>query len=159
MTNSMWVTLCMLVKAVSPNLFLWPIVCEWHCTSCEMQSHHIFSYDKQHVSEITHFVKGSLITSFPNRVLVTLHTLWKAASSHFSLWPPASEWDCTFCERQFHHNLFMPNSKWVIHLWKSHHIFPYGEQDVSNIAHPVKGNLILWPTASSSEPHCTFCAR
>ena len=32
---------------------------------CERQFHHILSYDQQKVSDIVHFVKGSLITSFP----------------------------------------------------------------------------------------------
>ena len=58
------------------------------------QFHHIFSYDWQVVSDIAHFVKGSLITSFPltNSEWVTLHILWKAVSSHLFLWPTASEW-------------------------------------------------------------------
>ena len=43
MTNSLWVMLHMLWKAVSPHLFLWPTGCEY----------------------IAHFVKGSLITSSP----------------------------------------------------------------------------------------------
>ena len=45
--------------------FLSPTVCEWHCTFCERQSHHICSYHQQGVSwHVTHFVKGSFITSF-----------------------------------------------------------------------------------------------
>jgi len=58
------------------NLFLWPTVCEWHCTFCEWQSHHIISYDQlQSVSNIAHFVNGSLITSFlmTKSMWVTLH--------------------------------------------------------------------------------------
>ena len=62
MTNSEWVTLQILWKAVSSHLFLWPTVGEWHCTFCERQSHHIFSYDQQEVSDMAHFVEGSLIT-------------------------------------------------------------------------------------------------
>ncbi len=63
MTNSKWVTLDVLLKAtVSSHLFQWPTVCEWHCTFW----HYIFSHDQQGVSDIhAHFVKGSLITSFP----------------------------------------------------------------------------------------------
>ena len=162
MTNSMWVTLDILWKAVSSHLYLWPTVCEWHWTFCERQSHHIFSHDQQQVSDIAHFVKGSLITSFPmtNSLRVTLHILWKAVWSHLFPWPTASKWHCTFCERQ------------------SHHIFSYDQQQVSDIAHFVKGSLItsvpmtnrmwvtlhilwkavsshlfLWPTGS--EWHCT----
>ena len=123
---------------------------------CKRQSHHIFSYD-QRVS--AHFVKSSLITSFPvtNRLWVTLHILWKAVSSHLSLWPTVCECCCTFCERQ------------------SHHICSYDQQQVSDIVHSVKGSLImtnrkwvtlhilwkavsshlfLWPTAS--EWYCTL---
>ena len=99
MTNREWVTLHILWKGVSSHLFLWPTGSEWYCTFCERQSHHIFSYDQQPVSGIAHFVKGSLITSFPmiNRLWVTLHILWKAVSSHLFLWPTDCEWHCTFC--------------------------------------------------------------
>ena len=162
MINSLWVTLHILWKAVSSHLFLWPTACEWHCTFCERQSshlflwptgsewhctfcerqsHHIFSYDQQRVSDIAHFVKGSLITSLPmaNREWVTLHILWKAVSSHLFLWPTVCEWHCTFCERQ------------------SHHI--YDQQDVSEIAHFVKGSLITSFPVTGCEWHCTFCER
>ena len=126
MINRRWVTLHILWKAVSSYLFLWPTGGEWHCIFCERQSHHIFSYDQQRVSDIVYFVKGSLITSFPmtNSGWVTLHILWKAVSSHLSLWPTGGEWHCIFCERQ------------------SHHIFSYDQQWVSDIAHFVKGSLI-----------------
>ncbi len=170
MSNREWVTLHILWKAVSSHLFLWPTASEWHYTFCERQSHHIFSYDQQRVSDIGHFVKGSLITSFPmtNSLWVTLYILWKAVSwsSHHFLWPTACEWHYTFCERQSH----------------DHHIFSYDQQPVSDIANFVKGSLItsfpmtnrlwvtlhilwkavsshlfLWPTGS--EWHCTFCER
>ena len=142
MTNSKWVTLHILWKAVSLHLFLWPTGSEWHCTLCERQSHCISSYDQQSVSDIAHFVKGSLIASYPitNSLWVTLHILWKAVSLHLFLWPTGSEWHCTYCERQ------------------SHCIFPYDQQRVSDIAHFVKDSLIhlfIWPTGS--EWHCTFC--
>ena len=126
MTNRMWATLDILWKAVSSHPFLWPTgLSEWHCTSMEG----IFSYDQQYVSDIAHFVKGSLtsflwptgcewqtlhilwkavITSFPFtnfRLWVTLHILCKAVSSHIFLWPTGCEWCCTFCERQSHHIL------------------------------------------------------
>ena len=102
-TNSLWVTLHILWKAVPSHLFPCPTECKWHCTSNE----------------------GSLFISFPmiNRKWVTLHILWKAvhhiflhdwqlvsdilwkvASLHLFLWPMAgSEWYCTVCEWEFHH--------------------------------------------------------
>ena len=109
------------------NHFLWPTACEWHCTFCENQFHDIFSYDQQLVSDIAHFVKSSLMTSFPmtNRKWVTLHILWKAVSWHLFLWPTASECHCTFCE------------------WKFHDIFSYDQQKVSIIAHFVKSSPSL----------------
>ena len=166
MTNSKWVTFHILWKAVPSHLFLWPTGSVWYCTFCERQSDHIFSYDQQEVSDIEHFVRGSLITSFPmtDRKWVTLHFLWKAVSSHLFLWPTACEWHCTFCERQ------------------SHHIFSYGQQQVSDIALFVQGSLFtsfpmtnrewvtlhilfksvsshlfLWPIGS--EWYCTLCER
>jgi hypothetical protein len=49
---------------------------------CGRQSHLIFSHDKQQVSDIAHFVKGSLITSFfpiTNSKQVTLHIFVKGS--------------------------------------------------------------------------------
>ena len=40
------------------------IACEWHGTVRETQYHHILFYDQQWVSDIAHFVKGSLVISF-----------------------------------------------------------------------------------------------
>ena len=166
-TNRMWVTLHSLWKAVTSHISLSPTGCEWHCTFCERQPHHIFSYDQQQVSEIAHFVKGSLITSFPitNRMWVTLHTLWKLVLSHPFLWPTVCEWNCSFC------------------VCQSHHIVPYDQQLVSDIVtHFVNGILIpffpitnrmwvtlhtLWKRVSSqhflwltaSQWYCTFCER
>ena len=96
MTNSEWVTLCILWKAVLLHLVLWPTGSEWHCTFCERQYHHICSYDQQGVSDIAHFVKGSLshhIFSYDKQLVsvVTLHILWKAISLHLFLWPTGSE--------------------------------------------------------------------
>ena len=131
----------LLWKAVLSHLFLWPTVCKWHYTLCQMQPHHmtnrkwvtlhilckvILSHDQQFVSlDMAHFVKGTLITSCPmtNRKCVTLHILWKAVTSHHFLWPIVCEWYCTFCERQ------------------SHHIISYNWQFVSDVAHFVKGSL------------------
>ena len=152
MTNSEWVTLHIPWKAVSSHLFPWPTASEWHCTFYERQSHYIFFYDQQEVSDIiAHLMKGSLITSFPvmsNRLWVTLHILWKAVSlSHLFLWkqrvsdilhsvkdslmtsfpkPTVSEWHCIFYEGQ------------------SHHIFFYDQQEVRNITHFMKGSLITF---------------
>ena len=88
--------LCKATIQVSSHLFQWPTGSEW-CgtfyfvkdsliTSFPMtrmsvtlhmlwrQSHHIYSYVQQEVSDIAHVVKHSLITSFPmtNREWVTL---------------------------------------------------------------------------------------
>ena len=189
MTNRKWVTLHVLWKAVSSHLFwLWPTASEWHCTFCERQSHHIFSYDQQEVSDIAHIVKGSCITCFPiqqrvsyirhfvrssftsllmtNRKWVTLHR-GSFITSFLTTNLTGSKWHCTFCERQ------------------SHQILSYDQQEVSDIAHFVKGSLIrsylmtwtnrkwvtlhiLWKAVSSdllwlgptgSEWHCTFCEQ
>ena len=166
MATSKLVTFHILWEEILAHLCLWPTASEWHCTFCERQSDHIFSYDQQVVSDIAHFVKEGLITSFPmtNSQWVTLHILWKAVWSHLFLWPTASEWHCTFCERQ------------------SDHIFSYDQQQVSNIVHfmrdslitsfsmtnskwvtvkiflkAVSSHLFLWPPVC--EWHCTFCKR
>ncbi len=200
------------VKGASSHLFLCSIGSEWYCTFCKRQSHHIFSsgqlqkvsdiehfmnshdsshlsYDQQEASDIGHFVKGSLITSCPmtNSKWVTLYIWWQVVSSHLSIWPTASEWYCTFCERKSHHtfSILWPTASewhWTFCERQSHHIFSYDQQQVSDIAHSVKGILVisspmtkrkwvtmhilwkvvswhlhLWPTAS--EWHCTFCER
>ena len=141
-----WVTLHILWKAVSSPLLLCPTGSEWHWTLDERQSHHIFSYHQleQKVSDIAHFVKGSLITtSFPiiNSLWVILHILWKTASSHLFLLPTGcewysmhilwkvvslhlcpsttgSEWHCTFYERLITSLQPITNSLWVtLHIW------------------------------------------
>ena len=104
----------------------------------DSKSHHIHSYDQQGVSNISHFMKGSLIISFPmtlNSEWVTLHIL----SSHLLLCPIASECHGTFCERLSHY-IFSHDQQFVsdtathfeneslIHFW-------YDQQRVSNIAH------------------------
>ena len=157
MTNSQWVTFHILWKAVSSHLFLWPIASKSHC---EQQSHHITSYGQQGVSDIPHFVKGSLVPSFAmtNSQWVILHIMWKAVLSHLFLWPTAGEW-AHFVKGSLIISLPMTNSLWVtLHiLWKavslylfyhqqgvgdipnfvkgSHHIFSYDQQLVSDIAH------------------------
>ena len=188
MTNRQWVTFHIVWKAVSSHPFLWwPIGSEWHCTFCERQSHHIFSCGQQEVSDMAHFVKGILITSFPmtNREWVTLHILWNAVSSHFFLWWTVCEY-CTFLKRQSHNvfsydkqkvsldiahfmkgrlipSFLMTNRKWVIlHiLWKALIIsFPMTNSEWVTLH-------ILWKAVSSHlficltacEWHCTFCER
>ena len=77
MIDSEWVSLDILCKAVSSHFFLWLTGCEWDCTFCERQSHHIFS--------------------MTNSLWVRLHILWKAVSSDLFLWPTGCEWQQTFC--------------------------------------------------------------
>ena len=106
--NQQWVSnkLHILWKTVSSHLFLWPIASEWHWRYFWRQSHHTFFYDQQSVSDIAHFAKGSLITSFPmsNSKWAMLQILWKTASLHLALLPTACEkLHCTFCERQSDH--------------------------------------------------------
>ena len=149
-TNSLWVTLHILWKTVSSHPFLWPTASEWNCTFCEKQSHHIHSCDQKEVSDITHFVKGSLTTSFPmtNRKWVTLPILWRAVSSNL-FWPTGSEWHCTLYERLklVSSNLFLwPTAgEWYCKFCErqSHQIFStYDQQGVSDIAHFIKGSHI-----------------
>ena len=79
------------------------------------------------------FVKGHTSCLITNSLWATLHILWKALSSHPFLLPSASEWYCTFCEHY------------------SHHIFSYDQQDASDIAHFVKGSLIMSFFMTNSE--------
>ena len=185
MTNSKWVRLHNLWTEVSSHLFLWPTGSEWHCTICERESHHIFSYDQQQVSEIAHFVNGSLITSFPmtNSEWVTLHILWKGVSSHLFLWT-ASQWNCTFVKGSLitffssdqqsvsdiahfvKGSLITPfpmtNSKWVIlhilcSLITSFPITNSKWVTLDMLWKSVSWHLFLWPTGC--EWHCTCCER
>ena len=126
MTNRMWVTEDILWNAVSSDLLLWPTASEWDdCTFYETVSSELFLY-QQLVSEIAHLWKA-VSSHLSYSMWVTVHILWNTVSSHLFLWPTASEWDCTFCERQSH---------------DSHHIFSYNQQPVSEIAHFVKHYLI-----------------
>ena len=141
----MWVTL----KSCSIYFSLSLIVCEQHWRFWWRAVSSCLSYYQQGVSGIVHFMKGSLITSFPitNSQWVVFHILWKG-SLIFSydqqavsdiayfvkgslmtlitsslLWPIACEWHCTF--------------------WRqSHHIFSCDQQGVSDTAHFVKGSFI-----------------
>jgi len=159
------------VKGNLIRSFQWPTVCEWHCTFCERQSHQIFSYDQQlvsniqcifcerhshqifyydqqRVSDIAQPVKNSLIRSFPMTNSKWVNILWNAVSSDFFLWPIASEWHCTFCERQTHQifSYVWPTvCEWdwtFCERLQSHHIFSYDQQEVNNIAHFVNSSLI-----------------
>ena len=114
MTNSKFAHfLTCISNPVSSYFFLLPTESEWHCTFCERQSHHIFFFDQQGVSDIPHFLKGILVTSFPitNSKWVTLHILCKAFSS---LSPTASECYCTFSARQSHTPFPITNREWVM---------------------------------------------
>ena len=209
-TNRQWVALHRSWKAVKSHLYLCPTASEWHSTFCERESHHIFSYDQQYVSDIVnflwkrvsphcfpmtnlqevsniaHFVKGSLITSLPmtNRKWVTFYTLWQAILPHLSyyqqgvstslhiLWKAVSSYLLTGCEWHF-----------TFYERQSHHIFPYDQQGVSDLEHlwtAASPHLFLQPTGcewlhgtlcdrpshhifflqpTGSEWHCTFCGK
>ena len=81
MTNSLWVILHILWKAVWSHLFLWPTACEWECRLWKTVWSHLFLWPT--ASEWC-VLKGSLITSFlmTNSWWVMLHILWNAVSSH-----------------------------------------------------------------------------
>ena len=159
-TNSKWVTLHILQKALSSHFILWWAASEQHCTFCERQ----------------------LITSFPmtNSKRVTLHILWMAVSSHHLLLLTACEWHhlmngtnhIVLYNQQLvsHIAHFVTGSlifsyDWqlvcnITHLWKAHHTFSYHQQRVCDIVlwKAVSSHLSFLPTAS--EPwHCAFCER
>ncbi len=150
MTNSLWVTLHILWKAVSSDLFLWPTACEQHSMHILWKaiSSDLFLWPQQRVSDIAQPVKNSLITSFPMTNSKWVNILWNAVSSDFFLWPIASEWHCTFCERQTHQifSYVWPTvCEWdwtFCERLQSHHIFSYDQQEVNNIAHFVNSSLI-----------------
>ncbi len=120
------------MKCILSHIFYdhWPTASEWHCTLCEKYWHHIFSYDQQGVSDITHFVKSSLITSFPmaNSMWVIVHFV---KGSLITFYP-------------------MANRMWV--TWSHEHLrravsshLSNDQQFVSDIAHFVKlGGLITF---------------
>ncbi len=141
MTNRLWVTLHIVWKAVSSHIFLQPTGCEWHQISCERLSHHIFSYNQQGVCHIADFVDSSLTTSLPitDSMWVPLHIFWKAVWGHLFLWPIAGECYCILCQ------------------WQSHHIFSYGQQGVSDVAHALKSLITSFPmTNRMSVTLCIF---
>ena len=127
---------------VSPNVSPWPTGSKWHCTFCEGQSHHVFSYDQQIVSDVAHFVEGSLITCF----LITIRQ-W-VTFSHFVKGSLISH-DIHFSHGQ------QPQAVSVIaHFVKGSLMisFSYGQQPVSFIAHCCEWQshdiFFLWPTVS-----------
>ncbi len=133
------------VKGSLVTSFLQPTVSQWQWLHILLKavSSHLF----QLVSDIAQFVKGNLITYFPltNRGWVTLYNLSKAVSSHLFLPPTGCEWHCTICERNSHHIFsLITGGEWhcTIYQRQSHHIFSYHQQDVSDMAHFVKGSLI-----------------
>ena len=143
MNDRTWATLKIFVKGSLITSFLWPTGSEWHCPFCERQSYHITPCGQQQVSDSAHFVKGSLITSLhmTNSEWVRLHILWKAVSSHLPLWPTASQWCGTFCERQSH--LITSYDQQLVSDIATFvkGIFSYDQQGVSDIAGCVKGSL------------------
>ena len=138
-TNSKWVKLQILSKGVLSCLFLcqigsewhyiycegilitsflWPTGSERHCILCGGRWPHIFSYDQQFVSDITHFVKYSLHCIFSNdqqEVSNIAHLVKVSQITFFCdqqevskivhfveghlitlvLWPTAGGWHCT----------------------------------------------------------------
>ena len=99
--NSLWVTFHILWQAVSSHLCILP-VCEWHCTFCERQFHHILACDQQQVSEVPYFCQK------------------QSHARHLFLWPTASEWYCTFLDYilsnlylAYQYILFIYISKWA----------------------------------------------
>ncbi len=153
MMNSKWDCI-FLWKASSSHLFIWPTASEWDCTFvwkavsshlflwwtaskiahfCERQSSHILSYDQQKVSEITHFCERQAhhIPSYDQQQ-VRLHFFVKG--SLIPYFP-------------------MINRKWVIFKYlfvKGNLIIIFFQQQVSDIAHFVKGSLILYSHHISS---------
>ena len=142
--NREWVALHVLWTGVSSHSFLWPTVGEQHCTFCERQSHHSFSYDQQAVSDVAHFVKNSHISSSYNQQPVSdiVHSI-----KGILIWT----------------SFPIINSKWVIlHFRKSSPIisFPMTNREwvtLYNLWKVVSSHLFLWPTGS--EWHCTFGER
>ena len=155
---SLWVTLDILWKAVSP-LFLmtnrkwatlkmlgvWSYLSPWQTGSkwhCKRQSDYAFSYDQQGVSDIVYSIKGSLII-------------------HYILWPIAGEWYCTFHETVPLITSFPIKRKWVtLHLlWNTVSSYiSYHQQGVSDIAF-LQGGVSSHhhPSSTASEWHGTSC--
>jgi len=138
MTNSLWVTLHILSKAVSSLFFpydqqqvsdithcvkdgsLVTLIISFAMTNslwvtwafCARQLHHFFCYDQQDVSDmVTLQVSQNHILSYDNSLWVTLNIFWKTASSHLFQWPTVCEGHCIFCKSQSLTHI--TNRKWV----------------------------------------------
>jgi hypothetical protein len=151
MTDSMWVTWDN--KAVLSHPFLWTTASEWHGTCCERQSHHMFSYDQQGVSDIAHVVKGILITCFgmTNSQWVTLDILWKAGP--ITCFHKQYVRDIKhFVKGSLFTSFPMTNSMWVTLTFckrQSYHMFYSGQQEVSDIGQFCeRKSPYLWLTGS-----------
>ncbi len=134
-TNSEWVALNILWKAVSSHLLLWSSGSEWHCTFYERQSHHSFMTNSLWVT--LHICERQTHHIFPitNRLWVILHTLWKVVSL---LWPTGSEDIAHFVKGSLITPLHMTNSMWVtLHiLWMALSLdLSYVQQFVGDITH------------------------
>jgi len=131
MTNSLWVTLHILWKVVLSHIFLWPTASEWHYMFCErqLQSHHIFSYDsQQQVSDVAHSVKDSHhIFSYDQQEVSDIVHFVKGSLIYLFLWPTGSKWHCTFCERQSYHFSYYDQQAVSDSDRQSHHIFSYDQ--------------------------------
>ena len=115
MSNSLWVTLHTLWKAVSLYFFLWPTASEKYCTFLKDSPITSFPMTNSKWVTLKIFVESSLTTPFSmtNSLWVTWHILWMAVSSYFLLWPTVCEQYCTFYAREAHHTFSMTNSLWV----------------------------------------------
>ncbi len=147
--------------SISWHLFLWSTASDWNCTFCEGQSHHIFPNRMWVILHILWKAVSSPLFLMTNSLWVILHILGKAASSHLFLWPAASKWHCTFCDRQSHDVFFYDQlSKWVtidiLRKAVSWHLslIWIGCEWHCHIGH-FASHLFLWPTGSGW--HCTFC--
>ena len=159
MTNRLWVTLCIVWKAVtSPHLFLWQKASEWNYIFCEGSLIISFTMTNREWVTFPYLVKGNLMTSFPmnNSLWVTsstfcakgiswyeqqgvgLHILTKAASSHPFLWPwIGSVWHCMFWTHRLIRSLYDQQYVSAIAYFcerQSDYIFSYDQQRVSDIS-------------------------
>jgi len=99
-----------------------------------------------------------------DRMWATLHILWKAPD-HIVFYDQQGVSIAHFVKGCLITSFLMTNRKWVaLHMMyerKSNHIFSYGQQEVSDIAHFVRKGVslhpFLWPTAS--QWCCRFCER
>ena len=151
--------------------FPWWAACEWHCTFCEKESHHMFSYDYQKVSDsqtlhtlwkefhalsydqqrvsgITNFMKDSLITCFrtTNRLWVTAHFV--KHNHRVTCFPMINSLSVIHILIYIVWSSWPTGSEWHHTLCgkESHDIFIYiyHQKLVSDIAHLVKGSQVFY---------------